>query len=273
MAIKKLSSSFSGSSTRTLNGLNREVESRMRTKRLDVFTDDFSPPGTAESSPGQDYTKRDAPYYKPHDDFDPVADPQFWDKTKVGPWARQLPDQHMKKLGFTGDPKDQEKLDWLDNMVYQEEAPIKNPYDQFPGTIDMEDHKEDVAGFDDHLTDPARLKKMAPYESKAQQGYMHWAHPEIAKKWDKEDKGNAGLPEHVAKTSAPKRMTSSDGPETFHKEVEKRMKRLAIESHPEPQKFESRYQKESNGKPYLPEEDNKGDEGYEFGLDPVKNMP
>lgn len=210
---KKLSSSFSGSATRTLNSLNHEIESRMRsTKRLDVFTDDFSPPGTAESSPGQDYTKRDAPYGKPHDDFEPVADPQFWDK---------------KRLGFTGDPKDQEKMDWLDNEIYQQEAPIKSPYDQFPGAVDMEDYKEETR-FDVHLTDPARLRKMAKI----------------------------------------------DGPEAFSKEVEKRMMKLAVEAKkPEPVKFESNFQKEKNGSPYLPEEDDKGSDSYEFGVKPVKNMP
>jgi hypothetical protein len=149
MAAKKLSTAFSGSATRGMSEFDKEVETRMF-KRMDVFTDDFSPPGTSQSSPGQDNSKRNAPYEKPHDDFIPQADPQFWDKSKR-PWAKQL---HS-----AGDPKDQEKMDWLDGMEDQIQKPIKNPYDQFPGTIDMKDHAE-IAGFDSHLTDPATLSKM-----------------------------------------------------------------------------------------------------------------
>lgn len=236
---------------------------------MDVFTDDFSPPGTAESSPGQDYTKRDAPYGKPHDDFEPVADPQFWDK---------------KRLGFTGDPKDQEKMDWLDNEVYQQEAPIKSPYDQFPGAVDMEDHKEETR-FDVHLTDPARLKKMSKQIYKE---YELETYEVGGGKWKVSVDGQE-LPENCASNAEAfkfgkkfidshggrmSKLNSSAGPESFSKEVEKRMKKLAIEAKkPEPVKFESNFQKEKNGSPYLPEEDDKGSDSYEFGVKPVKNMP
>jgi hypothetical protein len=166
MGKKTLSTGFTGSATRGMSGLDKEVEARM-SKRLDVFTDDFSPPGTSESFPGGNFNKRDAPYGKPHDDFAPEADPKFW----------------KKGLHSAGDPADQEKMDWLDQMANSLEAPIKNPYDQFPGDVDMEDHKE-IAKFDPHQTDPARLRKMSKI----------------------------------------------DGPESFNKEVEKRMKKLALDT-------------------------------------------
>jgi hypothetical protein len=35
-----------------------------------------------------------------------------------------------------------------------------------------------------------------PYASKAQQGFMHSQHPEIAKRWDKETKDFKKLPKH-----------------------------------------------------------------------------
>ena len=200
MAPKKLSSGFASSATRGMSGIDKEVESRI--KKLDVFTDDFSPPGTSELVPGQNPNKANAPYGKPHDDFVPEADPQFWAKCQGQPWAKQLPD---KKMHSAGDPADQEKMDWLDEMANALDAPLKNPFDQFPGTIDMEDHREE-AKFDDHLTDPTRLKKMA----------------------DKK----------------------IDGPEGFHKEVEKRMKRLAVEGKkPEAVKIVSEYQKDDQYNP------------------------
>ena len=215
MAIKSLSSGFTSSVTRGMSEFDKEVETRMF-QRLDVFTDDFSPPGTSESFPGGDFNKRSAPYQKPHDDFDPEADPQFWDKTKAGPWAKQL---HS-----AGDPKDQEKMDWLDKVSNAFEVPVKNPYDQFPGTIDMQDHKKETR-FDPHLTDPARLKKMAKI----------------------------------------------DGPESFHKEVEKRMKKLAVESHPEAQKFVSNYQKDDQNIPSIEGEANKPDPSWLYNTKPVKS--
>jgi hypothetical protein len=101
-----------------------------------------------------------------------------------------------------------------------------------------------------------------PYESAAQRGWMHVHEPKIAEKWDKEG----------GQVKA-KKLNSSDGPEALNKEVEKKMKHLAIESKkPESEKFESRFQKEKAGSPYLPEDDDKGDESYEFGVKPVKNM-
>jgi hypothetical protein len=167
MAIfRKLSQGFSSSATRGMSELDKEVETRM--KHLDVFTDDFSPPGSGESFPGADFDKRDAPYGKPHDDFAPEADPSFWKKGSEGPWARQLP----QKMAAAGDARDQQPMDDLDEVEYRFEAPVKkvedqfpgipkpdhNPYDEFPGDIDMEDHKQETR-FDPHLTDPRLLKK------------------------------------------------------------------------------------------------------------------
>lgn len=216
MSIKKLSNSYSGSTTRSVRDVTKEIESRM-TKRMDVFTDDFQPPGASEISPGQDTSKRSAPYGKPHDDTRPVADPSFWQKGREGPWANQLP---RNQLHSAGDPQDQEKMDWLDEMVYQTEAPIKSPYDQFPGNISMDDHKKDTR-FDPHLTDPATLKR--------------------------------GI--KMSEKNPVKKLRTEIGPEEFHKEVEKRMKCLAIESkEPEPAKFESPYDKKDE---YVPEDDNK----------------
>ena len=38
-----------------------------------------------------------------------------------------------------------------------------------------------------------------PYKSKAQRGFMHAKHPEIAKRWDAETPKGKKLPAHVAK--------------------------------------------------------------------------
>ena len=173
--INKLSTGFTGSATRGSSGFDREVESRLH--RLDMFTDEFSPPYSREIFPGADFTKRSAPYEAKHDMETPEADPQFWDKS-----IRAHSEKHMHAAG---DPKEQDKLDWLDEIAHKMEAPIKSPYDQFPGAVDMSDHKE-IASFDPHQTDPARLKKM--------------------------DKNKV------------------DGPDSFNKVVEKRMKKLVEET-------------------------------------------
>ena len=135
--MKNLSNSFASSSTRSLNEVNREIESRM-TKAPDEFMDDFLPPGATQTTPAQDTSKRQAPYQDKHTDSKPEADPQFW------------------QTGGVGDPKDQDDLDWLDELAHKFEVPIKKQKDQLPGDVDMKDHKE-IAAFDPHLTDPRRL--------------------------------------------------------------------------------------------------------------------
>ena len=77
--MAKLSDGFAGSTTRSLDDVTHEVETRMKRRRMDAFTEDFAPPGPVESTPGED---RDKPgqsegYGKPHEDSRPVADPSF----------------------------------------------------------------------------------------------------------------------------------------------------------------------------------------------------
>lgn len=68
MAInRKLSDGFAGTGTKQSGGVEKEVESRL--KKLDVFTDEFSPPGTGESGPGFIARKLDEPFETKHDDI------------------------------------------------------------------------------------------------------------------------------------------------------------------------------------------------------------
>lgn len=187
---KRCSSSFTGASTRGESGFDREVESRM-VKRMDVFTEDFSPPGVSELPIGANPNKRDAPYADRHTDTTPESDPQFYDKRALG----------RKFLHSAGNPKEQESLDILDLIENQFNSKIKNPTDQFPGPVDMDDHKA-IAGFDIHQTDPARLKQMHPY--------------------NKESKS-------MRKEMAEK----VDGPESFHKAVEKKLSEISNVSNKE----------------------------------------
>jgi hypothetical protein len=91
-----MSSGFAGSTTRGLSELDRAVETRM--KRLDVFTDDFSPPGTSDAVPGVNYEKRAAPYGDKHDDST----------------EKYFNDGRQKRMGGVGDASEQEPMDKLD---------------------------------------------------------------------------------------------------------------------------------------------------------------
>lgn len=133
-----MSTGFSGSTTRSLGGLTKEVESRLKTKKLDVFTDDFSPPGTAESFKGSDFDKPNNGYQKPHDDTSSK------DSTS--------------SLAAAGNAKDQPKLDEIDRVANMFEVGIKPEKDQFPGAKLKKEPASDNAAFDVHATDPARLK-------------------------------------------------------------------------------------------------------------------
>lgn len=135
--MKKLSTGFANGSTKQFKGVDREVESRL--KRLDVFTDDFAPPGVSEKFPGGDFSKRNAPYEDRHSD--------------------------NKKLHNPGSVKEQQVLDDLDAREQAFNAPIKNPYDSFPGALNF-NQKSEVGAFDKHQTDPTRLKKMAVKETR-----------------------------------------------------------------------------------------------------------
>ena len=84
-------------------------------------------------------------------------------------------------------------MDILDQIENKLNAKIKNPYDQFPGDVDMDDHKA-IAGFDVHQTDPARLKKMSP------------KHPKSLRK---------------------QMFKKVDGPESFHDAVEKKLSEIS----------------------------------------------
>lgn len=104
-----MSSGFAGSLTRHMGKFEREVESR-----LDIFTDDFQPPGAFEKVPGSDVNKPKGGYEKPHDDTVPEADKRF------------------VRMAAAGLPKDQEPMDALDRIEQRYQARIKEPGDQFP---------------------------------------------------------------------------------------------------------------------------------------------
>lgn len=53
----RLSTGFGGASTKGFDSIDREVESRMKRARMDVFTDDFTPPGSFDAFNGGDYSK------------------------------------------------------------------------------------------------------------------------------------------------------------------------------------------------------------------------
>lgn len=142
-----MSSGFAGSNTKGMGGFDREVEARLaklegRTKKkLDIFTDEFSPPGVSEISPGQDVSKGKS-YQQPHDDTIPEADPKFT----------------QKGLAPAGDPAVQPEMDAMDQIQHEIQAKIKKPEDQFPG-VKM---KKKMSGSDNAsipfaATDPERI--------------------------------------------------------------------------------------------------------------------
>lgn len=146
MRPRKLSGGFAGSSTRAMTDFDREVEMRMR-KRLDVFTNEFDGPGSpVEVAPGADVSKGHGEYQKPHDDF---------------------PARGGRKLHSAGDPKDQEKLDWLDEQTHKVQAPIKNPYDQFPGSyMEVSDMEGEVGPEEFNKKVEARMKRLLEKEER-----------------------------------------------------------------------------------------------------------
>lgn len=131
----QLSNGFTGGSTRGMGTFMQELEIRM--KKLDLFTDEFSPPGAAEKVPGADFTKRTAPYAKPHDNT--------------------VPEAKFRGMAAAGDPKDQEPADVLDRIEYRIQAPIKNPYNEFPGSYQDKEIVNDLGAFDPVQTDPSLI--------------------------------------------------------------------------------------------------------------------
>jgi hypothetical protein len=124
MAKGKLSSGFSGSTTRSASELDREVETRMK-KRLDVFTDDFSPPGSFESSKGGDNRK---PGFTatPHDDYSQAEDNSRNHDPKLRPMK-------AGQVGQDGADISQDEMDAIDANEHAFNSPIKKPSSQFPG--------------------------------------------------------------------------------------------------------------------------------------------
>lgn len=123
MGTKRLSSGFAGSTTRSLNltDLEKEIEYRLSgdLKHLDVFTDDFSPPGATEQVRGADFRKQPQGN-KPHDDYSQAEDNSFNHGVE-------------KKMAAAGNAKDQEYLDEIDQSLHDFYSKVKNPSEQFPG--------------------------------------------------------------------------------------------------------------------------------------------
>jgi len=150
-----MSSGFTGSSTRGMSDLDREIEYRLgNVKYMDVFTNDFSPPGAADTEPWHDTTKGKE-YQKPHDDY-PAGRPIGTRSTRPS------------RLHAAGDPKDQAPMDLDDAITQRIQAPIKNPNDQFPGAdvppylggIKEERPMADYVGSDEfHNRVESRMKK------------------------------------------------------------------------------------------------------------------
>ena len=116
-----MSSGFCGSATRGMTELDREIEYRLGDaktpfKRMDVFTDDFSPPGTAEASPGQDYRKPSGPYQDKHTDAPARSEDGF------------------VRDPLPGNAKDQKEYDAIDATQQGNYGDnVKKPKDQYPG--------------------------------------------------------------------------------------------------------------------------------------------
>lgn len=113
MATKNLSTAFAGSTTRGASKLEHEVN-----RRMDMFTDEFSPPGASEAFPGGNFKKSTLPYGAPHDELVPETKRDFWDK---------------RTLAAAGNASEQEPMDALDLIEQRFNASVKKYTDQFPG--------------------------------------------------------------------------------------------------------------------------------------------
>jgi hypothetical protein len=138
-----LSSGFAGSTTKSLGNVSREVEDRILNRppfladafnptKMDVFTDEFSPPGAAEIAPGQDVTKNKNPFQDKHSDF-------------AGETR-----QFIKKMAAAGRASDQEMLDDMDDQMHKEQSPIKPERDQFPGSKMNRLKHNDLANYENY---------------------------------------------------------------------------------------------------------------------------
>lgn len=174
----KLSSGFAGASTRSLEGVQREIESRIAKaegfvdpgpydpETSGVFPEDFAPGSDASRDVprGTIAGKRAAPYEAAHDDI-PSGESRY--RT-----ARELRREVL--MAAAGDVKDQEPMNRIDEAEQRRTGHIKPPGEQFPmkarpaelpktvvsgvrGRLSKEPASE-VAAFDVHATDPARLR-------------------------------------------------------------------------------------------------------------------
>lgn len=109
-----MSDGFSGSSTRGLDSLEKEIEYRLGQMRMDVFTKDFSPPGTAEVVSGQDVQRGIQPFEAPHDDS-PARAPKGFVRGSAA-----------------GNADDQAEVDAMDVREQARSGKIKSPKEQFP---------------------------------------------------------------------------------------------------------------------------------------------
>ena len=112
-----MSNGFASSNTKAIPSKEREILSNNRSKllkRLDVFTDDFAPPGPTDVVPGVNPNKDANPYQDKHDDTKPEAKKNF-----------TLTDEKSKEWS--------EHLSNIDHQEHLFNAGIKKPSDQFPG--------------------------------------------------------------------------------------------------------------------------------------------
>lgn len=129
--MKRLSTGFAGSGTKSAGGVDKEVEARLGLTRMDIFTDEFSPPGASEKFPGADFNKREAPYGDKHTDN--------LSESKINPETSEGTGTRPAQMAASGRASDQEGLDRIDAR----EKEINDASDN--------------AKFDVHAVDPARL--------------------------------------------------------------------------------------------------------------------
>lgn len=134
-----MSDGFSGSNTRSVESISREVE-----KRLDIFTDSLKPGADAfqENQEGLPI-KGSGPYSKPHEDSPAEADKSFYRMD-------------------VGQDKHQEYLDEIDESQHHFNSRIKPPEEQFPmGRMNMNSEK-----FNEEVD--KRMKKLEGYNADEQ---------------------------------------------------------------------------------------------------------
>lgn len=145
------------SASEAVNDCKRKIDSK-QLKRLDVFTDDFSPPETAEAFPGGNF-KKQPQRNKPHDDISQSED-NSRNHSKFRPMHNPGPDSQGK----------QEDLDALDIAQHIEESFIKPKSEQFPGKPKMK-HSE-MSG-DSFSKEVEKRMKQLGYEDSSKEKLKH----------------------------------------------------------------------------------------------------